>query len=167
MGCKRLTSSNGSLCCSSSCLSSTFCCSCPPLPQLHTQTHKITSSNGSLCCFSSSLSSTFWCSCPPLPQLHTQTNETKGKGGGGCLLGKQSACPQDYWLYRHTMSWIINLDMIFYWNCWELYSQLLKTIYCLNHWVIITNTQQKVYFAYFFPMYWNSEKLHLRLHNFI
>ncbi len=118
-------------------------------------------------CSSSSLSSTFCCSCPPLPQLHTHTHKTKGQGAGGCL-GEQSAYPQDYCLlYAHTMSWIINLDMIFWWNCWELYSHLWNTIYCLNHGVIITNTQQKVYFAYFFPTYWNSEKLHLRLHNLI
>jgi hypothetical protein len=32
---------------------------------------------------------------------------------------------------------------------------------------IVTNTQQKVYFAYFFLNCWNSEKLNLKLSNIV
>ncbi len=36
-----------------------------------------------------------------------------------------------------------------------------------NHWVIITNAQYKMHFAYLFPNCWNSEKLKLKLPNLV
>jgi hypothetical protein len=38
----------------------------------------------------------------------------------------------------------------------------VKKIYCPNHWVTLTNTQYKVYFAF---NRWNSGKLNLKLQN--
>jgi hypothetical protein len=41
--------------------------------------------------------------------------------------------------------------------------KLWKVIYCPNHWIIIKNKQQKVYFAQLFLVCWNSRELNLKL----
>lgn len=49
----------------------------------------------------------------------------------------------------------------------EKNSQLENFTYCSNHWIIITSTQQNLFFVYLFLNWQNFEKLSLKLPNLI
>jgi hypothetical protein len=53
------------------------------------------------------------------------------------------------------------------WEKREFYWCLSKMLRVENHWIIITNAQHKMYFAYSSSNFWNCGKLSLKLPNLL
>ncbi len=120
-----------------------------------------------------------------------------GGGGGGCWFGYNHIVEHFYKLYKFVWKSNVSLnelDFIFRiiefpmtekntvpmtdfqhkiicnrssWEKREFYWCLSKMLRVENHWIIITNAQHKMYFAYSSSNFWNCGKLSLKLPNLL
>jgi hypothetical protein len=120
-----------------------------------------------------------------------------GGGGGGCWFGYHDIVEHFYKVYKFVWKSNVSLNELDFilriiefsmtekntvpmtdfqhkiicnrssWEKREFYWYLSKMLRVENHWIIITNAQHRMYFAYSSSNFWNCGKLSLKLPNLL